>query len=305
MLLKVFTYQWQSEKYQNIFSLFTIQWSYILILSHYHTILILRTCVFTMWPTSQVSNLIKNTFMLFHFVPQNREDRWAGLDEYWKRYSPLDEYWRRYSELDEHWREEDIWAKNGGYHRVRGQESEMKKSENVFFSSKKSLSSKPPPPCPLWLIILSAYWMINCSWWSIIQSWARLWWSSRWRGSVWSVEPPFFKSETHQGQNRSQVHSQHYKPSIITVTQSIMIRWQNVWTKLVRTQLSQKQWSGADMSLVKKKLHHQIFGPETYTAGKNLHNRRSQRSWQILTLVQVYACSKSLSWYICTPFFWV
>ena len=28
--------------------------------------------------------------------------------------------------------EEDIWAKLGGYHRVRGQESQMRKSENVF-----------------------------------------------------------------------------------------------------------------------------------------------------------------------------
>ena len=167
-----------------------------------------------MWPTSQVSNLIQNTFMLFHFVPRDHEDKWAALDEYWKRYSPLDEYWRRYSAADEYWR--------GGYLSETWRISQSLRAgvtdeEIGKCFSKKSYSFKPPPPCPSWLIILSAYWMINWSWWSFRQSWARLWWSSRWRGSGWSAEPPFFKSETHQGQNQSQVHSQHYKPSIITL----------------------------------------------------------------------------------------
>ena len=112
--------------------------------------------------------------------------------------------------------EEDIWAKVGGYHRVWGQESQMRKSENVFQRNPFS-RNLPLPPCPSWLIILSAYWMINWPWWPIRQSWAPLWWSSRWRGSVWSAEPPFFKSETHQVQNQSQFHSQLYKPSIITL----------------------------------------------------------------------------------------
>ena len=77
---------------------------HILILSYHHTIVILRTCVFTMWPTSQVSNLNQNTFMLFHFVPRDHEDKWAALDEFWRRFSAADEYWRRCSPLDEYWR---------------------------------------------------------------------------------------------------------------------------------------------------------------------------------------------------------